>query len=101
MVLTIAALDTAGTVDNWILGRADLLLRFSNGICCLVPTDCGRMCGVNIRSGADGDDCDCDGDGDSDGDGDGVGDSYSDHSIRSTQTSMLATSTSAPKLLQT
>jgi len=33
---------------------------------------------VHIRSGADGDD------GDGDGDGDGVGDSYSDHSIRST-----------------
>ena len=33
---------------------------------------------MHIRSGADGDD------GDGDGDGDGVGDSYSDHSIRST-----------------
>jgi len=92
MVFTIAALDTAGTVDNLILGRADLRLRFSNGICCPLPTDCGHMCGVHIRSGADGDDCDCDGDGDGDGDGDsdgdgdgdGVGDSYSDHSIRIT-----------------
>jgi len=82
MVFTIAALDTAGTVDNLILRRADLRLRFSKEICCPLPTDCGRMCGVHIRSGADGDDCDCDDDGD--GDGDGVGDSYSDHSIRIT-----------------
>jgi hypothetical protein len=32
MVLTIVALDSAGKVDNWILGREDLLLRFSSGI---------------------------------------------------------------------
>jgi hypothetical protein len=44
MVLTIAALDSAGMVDNWILGTADLQLRFSSGICSLLPTDCGCMC---------------------------------------------------------
>ena len=44
MVLTIAALDSVGMVDNWILGRADLRLRFSSGIYCSLPTDCGRMC---------------------------------------------------------
>jgi len=31
-------------VDNCILGRVDLQLRFSSGIYCLLPTDCGRMC---------------------------------------------------------
>jgi len=31
-------------VDNWILGRADLRLRFSGAIYCSLPTDCGRMC---------------------------------------------------------
>jgi len=50
---------------------------------------------VRIRSEADEDDDD----GDGDGAGDGVGDS--DHSIRSTWTSRLATSTSASKLPQT
>ena len=49
---------------------------------------------MRIWAGADGDD----GDGD-DGDGDGVGDG--DHSIRSTETSRLATSTLASKLPQT
>jgi hypothetical protein len=44
MVLIIAAFDCAGMVDNWILGRADLRLRFSSGIYCSLPTDCGRMC---------------------------------------------------------
>jgi len=44
MVLTIASLDSAGKVDNWILGRADLRLRFSCGISCLLPADFGRMC---------------------------------------------------------
>ena len=52
-----------------------------------------------IRSGADGDDGD--GNGNGNGNGNGVGDSYSDHSIRSTQTSRLATSMSASRLLQT
>ena len=32
MVLTIVALDSVEKVDNWILGRADLRLRFSSGI---------------------------------------------------------------------
>ena len=81
MVLTLAALDSVGMVDNWILGRADLRLRFSRGICCLLPTDCGCMCAYLGR--ADGDDGDGDdGDGD-DGDGDG-GDGDGDHSTRST-----------------
>jgi hypothetical protein len=77
MVLTIAALDSAGKVDNWILGRADLRLRFSSGISCPLPTDCGVY--VRIRSGADGNGDEGDGDV---GDGDGVADG--DHSIRST-----------------
>jgi len=48
MVLTIAALDSAGKVDNWFLGRADLRLRFSRRICCLLPIDCGRMCAFSL-----------------------------------------------------
>jgi len=44
MVLTIETLDSVGMVDNWILGRADLRLRFSSGIYCPFPTHCGRMC---------------------------------------------------------
>jgi len=44
MVLTIEALDSVGMVNNWILGRADLRLRFSSGIYCAFPTHCGRMC---------------------------------------------------------
>jgi hypothetical protein len=44
MVLAIEALDSVGMVDNWILGRADLRLRFSSGIYCAFPTHCGRMC---------------------------------------------------------
>jgi hypothetical protein len=44
MVLTIEALDSVGIVDNWILGRADLRLRYSSGIYCKFPTDCGCMC---------------------------------------------------------
>jgi hypothetical protein len=68
MVLTIAALDTAGKVDNWILGRADLRLSFLSGICSQFPVGFGRMRTHSVR--ADGDD----GDGDSDGNGDGDGD---------------------------
>ena len=49
MVLTIAALDSAGKVDNWILGRADLRLGFSSRICCPLPIDCGRMCAHSVR----------------------------------------------------
>ena len=44
MVLTIEALDSVGMVDNWILGTADLRLRFSSRIYCVFPTDCGCMC---------------------------------------------------------
>jgi hypothetical protein len=44
MVLTIAALDFVGMVDIWILGRADLQLRFSSRICGLLRMDCGCMC---------------------------------------------------------
>jgi len=72
MVLTIAPLDSAGKVDNWILGRADLRLRFFCGICCPLPIDFGRMCARSDRGDGD----------DGDGDGDGVGDG--DHSTRST-----------------
>jgi hypothetical protein len=44
MVLTIAASHFAGMEDNSIMGRVDLRLRFSIGMYCLLPTDCGRMC---------------------------------------------------------
>jgi len=44
MVLTIAALDSAGKVDNWIVGRADLRLRFSSGIRCPLPINCRCVC---------------------------------------------------------
>ena len=44
MVLTIAALDSVGMGGNWMLGSVDLWIRFSSGICCLLPMDCGRMC---------------------------------------------------------
>jgi hypothetical protein len=67
MVLTIAALDTAGNVDIWISGRADLRLSFSGESAASFPSILG-VC-VRIRSGADGDD----GDGASDGAGDGDG----------------------------
>ena len=94
MVLTIEALDSVGMVDNWILGRADLRLRFPSGIYCAFPTHCGRMCAyselmvmmamvmmVMIADGDDGDGVDGDGDvGDSDNDGVSSG----DHSSRST-----------------
>ena len=51
MVLTFAALDTAEKVDNWISGRADLQLRLSSGICCLLigvltDSDDGYLIGV-------------------------------------------------------
>jgi len=72
-VLTIAALDSAGEVDNWILGRADLRLSFLSGICSQFPFDFGRMC-----AHADGHDCDGDGNGDGDGDDDGDGDGDAD-----------------------
>jgi len=78
MVLTIAALDTAGKVDNWILVRADLRLRSPAESAVCFPRNVG-VC-VRIWAGADGGDDD-DGDGD-DGDGDGVGDG--DHSTRRT-----------------
>jgi hypothetical protein len=67
-VLTFAALDSAGKVDNWISGRADLRLSILSGVCSQFPVDLG-IC-VRIRSGADGHDGD--GDGDCDGDGDGT-----------------------------
>jgi len=77
MVLTIVALDSAGKVDYWILGRADLRLSFLSGICSQVPDDFGHMCAHSVRAdgGHDGDgNCDGDGDGNGDGDGDGDGD---------------------------
>jgi hypothetical protein len=57
----ICSLRLRGNVDNSKLGRADLRLRYSSGISCFLPIDCG-VC-VRIRSGADGDDGDGDGDG--------------------------------------
>jgi len=48
MVLRIAALGSVGMVDIWVLGRADLQLRFSRRICCLLPIDCGRMCVYSV-----------------------------------------------------
>jgi hypothetical protein len=44
MVLTIAACDAATKVDDCILGRADIRLRFASRICCALPTSCGYMC---------------------------------------------------------
>jgi hypothetical protein len=67
MVLTIATLDTAGKVDNWILGGADLRLSFLSGICSQFPVDFGRM-----RTHSDGDDDYGDSDGNGDGDGGGI-----------------------------
>ena len=46
MVLTIADLDSAGKGDIWILGRADLGLRFSRGIFCPLPIDYGYVCAL-------------------------------------------------------
>jgi len=43
------------------LGRADLRLRFSGGICSPLPIEFGCMCAHSFRA---------DGDGDGDGDGD-------------------------------
>jgi len=89
MVLTIVALDSAGKVVNWIMGGADLRLRFSSRILGRFPLIVG-VC-VRIRSGADGED--------GNSNGDGAGDC--DHCTRSTYTSRLAMSTSASKLPQT
>jgi hypothetical protein len=47
-VLTIAALHSVRNVDNWIMGRADLRLRYSCGISCLLPTDFGCMCVLGV-----------------------------------------------------
>jgi len=89
MVLTIGDLDSVGMVYNWILGIADLWLRYSSRICCLLPTNSGRLCALwagahgddgngddgdgddgdgDDRDGDDGDGDDCDGDGVGDGD---------------------------------
>ena len=43
MVLKIAALESAGKVDNWIMGRADLWLSFLSGICGQFLVDFGNM----------------------------------------------------------
>jgi len=64
-VLTIAALDSAGKVDNWILGRADLRLSFSVESAVSFPSILG-VC-VRIRSKADSRNSDSDSDGDGDG----------------------------------
>jgi hypothetical protein len=48
MVLTIAVSDSAGIVDNWVSGRADLQLSFLSGICTQVPVDFGRMCAHSV-----------------------------------------------------
>ena len=44
IVFTIAASNSARMVDICILGRPDLRLRFSSGICCQISIDCGCMC---------------------------------------------------------
>jgi len=83
---TIEAVGTAGKVDNWIHGRADLRLIFGNGLRYPVSTDCVHAYDVcmNIQSGGDGDDCygdtdcDCDCDGDGDVDSETVGDGIYD-----------------------
>jgi hypothetical protein len=46
MVLTIAVSDSAGKVDNWLSGRADLSLSFLRTICSQFPIDFGLMCMV-------------------------------------------------------
>jgi len=76
MVLTNAVLDSVGKVDNLIVGRTDLQLKFSGEICCPHRTGCGCL-RVHLCK-ADGDDSD----GDGNGNGDGVGDGK--HSTRST-----------------
>jgi hypothetical protein len=71
MVLTIATLDSAGKVDNWILGRAHHGLRFPAESAAGSSWIVG-VC-LRIQSGADGDYGDVDGH-DDDSDGDDVGD---------------------------
>jgi len=61
MVLTIAALDSAGKVDNWILGEQISDLDFPAESAARFPSIVG-VC-VRTWSGADGDDGDGDGDG--------------------------------------
>ena len=79
MVLTIAALDSDGKVDNWILGREISDSDFPAESAAHFPSIVG-VCAC-IQSGADGDYGDGDGH-DDDRDGDGVGDG--DYSTRST-----------------
>jgi len=43
MVLTVAAIDSGGMVGIWILGRADLRLRFFTGIWCPLCINCGHI----------------------------------------------------------
>ena len=44
IVFTIEAWVSAGQVDNWMVGRADIRLRLSSGIYYSLPTDWGGMC---------------------------------------------------------
>jgi hypothetical protein len=71
MMLTIAASDSAGVVDNWSSGRADHWLSFWAESAARFMSILGIW--VQIRSRADGHDGDGDVDGDVDGDGDGDG----------------------------
>jgi len=48
MVLTIEALDSAGMVDNCIMGRADLQQRVWNRISCLLSSICGHQFACQI-----------------------------------------------------
>jgi len=43
VMLTISTISPSATVDNQILGRADLRLSFSCGICSPIPLDFGHM----------------------------------------------------------
>jgi hypothetical protein len=66
MVLTIAALDSAGKVDNWQI--SDSVFSVESAVS--FPSILGVY--VRIRSKADSRNSDSDSDSDSDGDGDGT-----------------------------
>ena len=101
MVLTIAACNLAGKIDNVVLGNADLQMSCLSGICSQLHIDFGFLRTHTTTDGTDGDgdDGDCD-----NGDAD---DSYGDDSngdgnaIKSTELSRLATLTSMSEHQQT
>jgi len=82
MVLTIAAGDSAGKIDNGIWGRADLRLSYASRFYRSFPSIVGVY--VHIQSRADGNEGDGDGVGNGNGNGNVDGDSDGKHSTRST-----------------